>query len=226
MKEEFLAGLVAGFVFFGVLPGTCAGDTLADEDFEDGPSVVVSGGVWTGAGGYGDYGFGNYFQWSEGGTITLDLDDIEDHVILDIEFDLAIIDSWDGDDEPWGPDYFNITLDDETIFQETFSNSSSVSQSYSGSPFVSGSHIYYNIHWADSAYHISLTGLTHSSSELSIGWFASGDGWQGGSDESFAIDNIRVSCRQESVPVPEPATMLLLASGLAGMAAAGIRLQR
>src|SRR5262249_49353682 len=48
----------------------------------------------------------------------------------------------------------------------------------------------------DSAYNVGLdsafSNIPHTSSSLTVEWFASGAGWQGGSDESWAIDNLEV----------------------------------
>lgn len=38
----------------------------------------------------------------------------------------------------------------------------------------------------------ALQAIPHAASALTIEWFASGDGWQGSHDESWAIDNVEV----------------------------------
>jgi hypothetical protein len=68
--------------------------------------------------------------------------------------------------------------------------------------------------WADRAFNMStesLLTLAHTGSTLTIDFYASGDGWQGYYDESWAIENLKV----EAVPVPP--TLLLLAPGLLGL---------
>ncbi|WP_048316980.1 hypothetical protein, partial [Crocosphaera watsonii] len=42
------------------------------------------------------------------------------HTSIDINFLLAIIDSWDGNHPTFGPDFFNVKVDGVSIFSETF----------------------------------------------------------------------------------------------------------
>ena len=63
----------------------------------------------------------------------------------------------------------------------------------------------------------ALQNIPHTASTLTVSWFASGAGWQGGSDESWAIDNLSVSINAAPAATPEPGTLaLLVTSGLTG----------
>jgi len=69
-----------------------------------------------------------------------------------------------------------------------------------------------------------LTGIAHSASTLQISFRASGSHWQGGSDESYALDNltIRYATSAPGAAVPEPGSLLLMGLGLVGLLA-GVR---
>ncbi|MCB9418674.1 MAG: hypothetical protein H6667_02640 [Ardenticatenaceae bacterium] len=57
----------------------------------------------------------------------------------------------------------------------------------------------------DAAYDMSLYpafhNIPHSASTLTIEWVAGGDGWQGGDDESWAIDNLEIVIEQQGIDV-------------------------
>jgi hypothetical protein len=56
---------------------------------------------------------------------TLTLDGLPVHESIDLNFLLAIIDSWDGESGSAFPDIFNVTVNGELIFSESFTNISS-----------------------------------------------------------------------------------------------------
>src|SRR5207249_275852 len=63
------------------------------------------------------------------GATTLRLTGLPPHTSIDLDFLLAVIDSWDGSNATSGPDLFNVTVDEKSIFSETFTNVGG-SQSY------------------------------------------------------------------------------------------------
>jgi hypothetical protein len=58
--------------------------------------------------------------------------------------------------------------------------------------------------------------FAHTASSASLSWRYPDT--QGGSDESFGIDNVDISTDASQSVVPEPSTYLLLAAGLAALA--------
>ncbi len=111
-----------------------------------------------------------------------------------------------------------------SVFAEVFAIASG-STSFSGTPLnAPGNYASYSSGWNDNAYAISLT-LPHTSSNLQVEWKAVGAGWQGGSDESWAIDNIQVTTRDSNPPtnnVPEGGSALLMMA-LSTFCIAGMR---
>jgi hypothetical protein len=210
-------------------------------NFETGvPSDFSGAGSLAPTGGYLTYGFDAYFlrnNSNPAAQTVLCLDGLPTHTSIELNFLLAIIDSWDGSTNLGGtgdPDYFNVTVDGSSIFSETFDNFNYSDQTYvpPAGGLLSGpspTKFAYNAGWPDAAYDMGLDpdfdNIAHEGSSLTIAWFASGSGWQGGWDESWAIDNVEVILKG-TTPVPEPATMLLLASGLAGLAAFRRRFKR
>jgi len=59
----------------------------------------------------------------------------------------------------------------------------------------------------------------HMSGAHTIEFFASGNGWEAGSNESWAIDNILITGERNGVPqnVPEPLTGALMLAGLGAL---------
>jgi hypothetical protein len=94
-------------------------------------------------------------------------------------------------------------------FNETFSNHVGGSQSFR-SPDVSGSNLGV-AGWRDSIYRgVSVTFADPGTSTLAIQW--QDGGLQGVSDESWGIDNVKVT--YQVVPSPGPASCLLAGLGL------------
>jgi hypothetical protein len=172
---------------------------------------------WSGAGsiqsvqGYTADGFdGTFLRNTAGGNpaamTTLTLNDLPVHTSIDLEFLLAIIDSWDGS-PPGGccnPDEFNVLVDGVSIFKETFGFND---PSYNPPPNVKISDAPRGFsHWDDEAYNMAndptFQNIPHTNSTLTIDFFASGAGWQAGNDESWAIENVRVTTNL-STPVCE-----------------------
>ncbi len=138
-------------------------------------------------------------------TITrLTLNNLPTHTAIDLNFLLAIMDSWDGDSAPYGPDILNIAVNGTLVFSNnprTYANGVNIL-------LYSGGNLGFNTP-ADSAYNMyqenALKNIAHTSSTLTIDWYASGSGWQGGADESWGIENVQVI-----IQVPEPGTFILL----------------
>jgi hypothetical protein len=179
---------------------------------------------WSGAGsiqspaGLVNVGFGKH-HWRNDfvGTSTLTVSGLAAHTSLNFSFDLAM---WDSIDQG---DRFVIRVDGVAVYDSStdFFNYGNDTQGHGPGTLISdpftgfGTPDYgFNPGFRDSARHASFT-LAHSgfSAEISFAFPNS----QGGTDESFGIDNIVVSINSDPGPsgVPEPASLALVLGGLA-----------
>lgn len=166
--------------------------------------------------GYDGYGFGGDFLRNDtggyddggmgtpGSPTTLTLVGLPPHTSIDINFLLAIIDSWDGSEPGEGegactdchPDILTVTVDGNTIFSEAFGYNGPVFEPPPGVLLEESASLGFNPDFDDAAYDMDLypafNEIPHSASTLTVEWFAEGDGWQGGDDESWAIDNLEI----------------------------------
>ncbi|MCW5623408.1 MAG: PEP-CTERM sorting domain-containing protein [Burkholderiales bacterium] len=175
---------------------------------------------FAGLGNPGNVFGGNFLRSMTGNTVTLTLTDLPTHDSLSLSFLFAAIDSLDGTGSFPSGDFFHITLDGVTIFRESFANAlASQTQSYVPPAGVElarrvelgfSSGFYYN----DSAYDLGADpffgNIAHTASTATFTFLIEGQGIQSLDDESWAMDNLRVSVN----PVPEPETYALMAAGL------------
>jgi basic membrane protein A len=139
-----------------------------------------------------------------GTPTTLTLTGLPPHKSIDINFLLAIIDSWDGTEPGEGPeactnchpDIFTVTVDGNPIFSEAFGFNGPIFMPSPEVLLVESAPLGFGPNDDDAAFDMGLYpafhNIPHSAKSLTIEWVASGDGWQGGDDESWAIDNVEV----------------------------------
>ncbi len=213
--------LYAGILFFGLTAAASLafGDPGAffSTDFDsDVPpefsGVTTTEGVqgWAGLG-HGTDVFGGLMLRNDTGPYAggpalptrLTLTGLPPHDFIDLHFLLAIIDTWDGN---WGgmdPDILNVTVDGHLVFSESFTNfpnthTASYPNATTPPEVILAQYVHLGFlgSYVDSAYDLglepALQAIPHTASTLTIEWFASGDGWQGGGDESWGIDNVEV----------------------------------
>lgn len=173
--------------------------------FAGGATGTLTGGANEGVQSYalvdaGQRHFAGQFRRSTAGVnvpIRLTLENLAAHTHIDLDLLLAVIDSWDGNTGP-APDYFNITVDGVLVFQETFDTFDLNDQTYdppAGAILSWGGNLGFSS-WTDGAYDLGfdpgLHDIPHTAASVTIDFFASGSGWQAGSDESWALENVAV----------------------------------
>jgi len=201
-------------------------DVLYANNFESNANDFSGAGFLTSSQGYGALGFGQQMlrnaapgNPAAASVLSLNLASAVNDANLSLSF--GAIDSWDGSN-CCGPDYFNIRVDGNLLFSKNFDlfagtpavDSHLTALSYGAQLAGSG--------WGDQAYTMNFSLSNLSAGAHTIEFFASGDGWQAGDDESWAIDNVTVTGERGIPPaaVPEPVSGALLLGGLGAMALA------
>lgn len=158
-------------------------------------------------------------------TVSLTLSGMSAYSSLVLDFDLYLIRSWDGSSAgtavDYGNDAFKVTLGNGVVLlDETFSNGNPAGQSYGPlalNTYHTGAAETYSLGYVfhdgiqqtsqvmDSVYHLNFA-FANTSDLLTVNF--TGYGLQGLDDESWGLDNVRVSA------VPEANSATLLGLGL------------
>lgn len=203
----------------GLWVSSAVAGTVYFDDFERPGAVGGAGGTVVAQGYDGVNGISGSFWRNDTKSLvtSLSLGGLGTHSLMTLEFDIAFIDSWDGAiGRVFGDDFFNVLVGGTQVLLTT---------NFGGLAGELSDGVYgffgFNPKYDDEAYRVSTT-FVHSGSTADIAFFANGRKWQAGMDESWAIDNLRVSTHAQMAPVPLPGSLMALAGGL-GMLAAGQR---
>ncbi len=212
---------------------------LFSQNFESGavPGQLYGGTLLNTSGVPASVGDGNWVLYNNsGGTpqgtasnpIGLQLSGLQPFQNANLQFTFIAVDSWDGVDMgSFSTDYFNIQVNAAVLFQGAFRNWLGTEYPGDGAPaygtapanstitLLSSDNNYLVSSATDSFYTIHLDGFhADASGNLNIYFYASGSGWQGGNDESFAVDNLLVTSPDAVINNPEPTTWLTMSAGL------------
>lgn len=211
-----------GALLLASLAATTQAATVYSNDFEVNSTGMSGAGFLAGSQGYSAFGFGNqYFRNSSFGNpaaasvLSFNLGAAASATTL--SFDLAVIDSWDGAN-CCGPDFFNLRLDGSPVYSKNFDIFGAPATGPELTLLVFGPNLAV-AGWGDQGYRVSLSLGALAAGAHTIDFFASGAGWQGGDDESFAIDNVALDVNIVA-DVAEPLSSLLLGLGLVGLGVA------
>ena len=228
MKEKLLCAALLSIAF----THSAIAETVFFSNFDsDIPSAITAGSAalagtegFAGLGPVGNQFSGNFLRSETGNIVTLTLNNLPTHSSINIGFLFAAIDSLDGTGAFPSGDFLHISIDGNTVFRESFANAiESQIQSYISPAGVElarrvdlgfgGPGGYHT----DSAYNLGadprFNGFAHSASTLTISFLIEGEGIQALSDESWAMDNLRV----EVNAVPVPGAAWLMGSALLGL---------
>jgi VCBS repeat-containing protein len=192
-------------------------DTVPPEVNTGNDIFLTDGQGYNGIGNDGNVFSGNLLRNDAAGNpataTVLTLNNLPAHTHLDLNFLLAVIDSWNGTGNG-NSDFINVEVDGNIVFSETLDTADSFDQTYSPPAdvfLVDGEHLgfadsspngQFGGFFVDSALDMSLesslSNIAHTASTLQVRFFASGSNWSGGTNESFGIDNLNVVLTNES----------------------------
>jgi hypothetical protein len=170
------------------------------------PGVALLTGVqaYAGLGTAGNQFGGSFLRSPTGNVVTLTLPGLPAHSEISVGFLFAAIDSLDGTGNYPEGDFLKVTLDGVQIFRESFANAlPSQVQSYLPPTGVQRArHVDLGFngpgsYYTDSAYDLSLDSvfrhLAHTGASATFTFQIEGPGIQSLDDESWAMDNLRVT---------------------------------
>jgi hypothetical protein len=204
--------IAIAIVLLAATSAVAVSQVVFSTDFESGLPVEFSApgtGIegmqgYAGLGPTGNQFGGSFLRFSSVtiNDVSLTVSGLPPHDFLSVRFLLAIIDSWDG------VELFQVSVDGNMLFSHWFQIATGDESSYAapvGGLLSSGVDLGFTggfYHGRDRAYDLAVEPafdmIPHTASSVTITWTlnaVSGSAathWQGGSDESWAIDNVEV----------------------------------
>jgi hypothetical protein len=228
MKNIIGGSAVLGLIVLGALPANA--DTVYSNDFSANANGFTGGSIETSPSSE------QYLANFQRSTATLTISGLAANSTVSLAFTLDVIASMDGKGpQGGGPDFFNIGINGNPVFSETFANyGGGNTQSYGGPLSAPGTGAAGKNTlgwgdlcgcgplWNDSIYNISgLTGTADGSGVATIVFNdASNESY---SNEHYGIDDVVVTGTTFTAGVPEPSTWAMMILGFCGLGFMGYR---
>ena len=198
-------------------------DSILPTEFQSSTNMELSSvGPYSGLGDSGNQFSGNFLRDTQIiATAKLTLNALPEHTSIDINFLLAVIDSWDGG---VADEKFIVKVDGVTVFQEYFDwdrrqTSNTIYNPPAGVDMMGISDIGFN-QWKEQAFDMykesAFDNIAHTADTLTIEWTDTLDG-EPATNESWALDNLSIVLNGVQT-VPEPASIILLILSLSTIA--------
>lgn len=163
---------------------------------------------------------GNYWATDAASSLSFSVGAGQQSTGTTLSLLFSAIDSWDNNQVGYGPDTFEIKLDNTVVFSAVFDNylnqgpttGTGITNLFYGGN-IGGS--YHN----DAVYALSVNLGTLSAGTHTLSFAPVGPGWQGGSDESVGLARIQVAGTVAAVP-EAGSLALAFAGGLTTLALA------
>lgn len=194
MKSQALSCCALAGLLAGLSGHAFAGQDGYFWDFESGEA----GAEWSATALSQTQGFSRFLGNFSSRTVALNVG-LEGAVTHELVFDFFAIDSWDGSDSPWGPDYFGVKINGVEQMRYTFSNWNGP-ETFPGEALVTGVDLGFAT-YTDSIYRLSMT-FDAIVGRNTIEFFASG--LEPINNESWGLDNVGV----RALPAPGAAGVL------------------
>ena len=202
-------------------------------------NTTTGGGVTVGITNGGDSGTATSGTWNANGwksnflinssvspitTTEFSFSGLGAHTSISLGGVLGLLDSWDSTDGSPAPDLLEVLINGSVVATLTANNASGSVTNAAGGNIIAlhdqvDTHAFYSDTLVDFTNSPWAT-FAHSGSNLTVGFRAAGNGWQGGTDESWGLDNFSVTATNATSGVPEPATWAMMVMGFGAVGGA------
>ncbi len=201
-----------------------SGVSLSNVVDPTGLTQAATAGAWNAAGWSGNHYVNNTFG-NPASITQLTFSGLSAHSSVNLGGIIGFLDSWDGNDvgNCCSPDNLEFYIDNVLVAVLT-SNSGNpgASQFFDGATVIANNQqVDNNFFFSDALIDLgsaNFATFAHSGSSLVLGIRASGNGWQGGTDESWGWDAINITYNAGAVPEPASWALMIAGFGLTGAA--------